>query len=300
MIPLRKVLRPGVLRVGMYAGVVFLGIGLLASHSVSAQMREASLDVGRELAELAPLLKHGNRLRINGETMFFAESHTEESYDVVLERFRVHCEKHPGSINALFPGATPGGGPAGIGTVFKLGKDEGVVMCLAKAEGTRDDLMASFRSFLATKNLGDLGMARYAYVRRPASGVGAQVLAAWTNEKFNMEALVGDSKYDAPGTDPKLSPRPPGGTRRMSALLEGSPFATYMFRTRTRAEENVAFYKEAMPKSGFKLASENTENGTKNALFLRGDENVLVTIRNVSGEDLVTVTEATSAMVDRK
>ncbi len=300
MMTLRKVLRPGVLRVGIYVGAVLLGVGFLAGHSVRAQMREATLDVGRELAELAPLLKHGNRLRINGETMFFAESSSEESYEVVLERFRVHCETHPGAVNALFPGATPGGGPAGIGTVFKLAKDEGVVMCLAKGEGTRDDLIASFRSFLATKNLGDLGMARYAYVRRPASGVGAQVLAAWTNQQFNMEALAADPKYDAPGTDPKLSPRPPGGVRRMSALLEGSPFATYMFRSDKPVDATLAFYRDAMPKSGFKLASENADKGTSNALYVRGDENVLVTVRNIGGEDLVTLTEATYAMVERK
>ncbi len=303
--PLFSKRQRGILRVASYAAALLsVTIWGLAKYSV-AKAGETSLTVGRELYELRDLLNQGEKVEINGETMYFTAQASDQSVDVVLDRVAKYCEGHPNAVEPLFSKAPPGKGPAGMGVVKRFSADDGVVSCLARGESSPEGVGPALNAFFKTQNLGELGMMRYVYVRKPANGVGSQVMAAWTDQKFNMGAFIPDEKGDARGQDAKLAPRPPSSVRRFSARIAGGAYGATIYRTTLSRDDVFAFYEKELGGRGWFASKENVDvttggagdalrKGQTGKLYVKApDLSVLVSVAENEGERLVNLVEGT-------
>ncbi len=281
-------------RVGAYAtALASIGVIGLGKYGV-AKAGETSLNFGRELFELRDLLNQGQKVELNGETMYFTAQGTDQSMDVVMARMTDYCDGHPSSVDPLFGKAPKGLGAAGMGVVKRFGDNDGVVSCLARSEASPVGVGPALEAFAKTGNLGELGMMRFVYVRKPESGVGSQVMAAWTNQQFDLNAFMIPEKGDSRGSDPLFAPRPPDAVRRFSARLQNGAYGATVFRTSHTPDEINAFYEKELVKGGFHATTATPGHGR---LFLKApDLSVQVTITEDKNERVVNLVESTIAM----
>lgn len=171
--------------------------------------------------------------------------------------------------------------------VMRSGDDrQGLVLCFAKGAMTKGELQDQLRELEEHGNLGSLGKMRYVFARQ--DGEGTAVLAALTDDSFDMRALQPEPEGDSPGSDDPSLPRPRDSVRFLTAEVEGTPYAARGYRTRV-AEDVVRRELDAqMIERGFTGVEMETKDGTKANGYLRDGVVVILGVaKDRSGETLV-------------
>ncbi len=272
------------------AGVVLvagLGIGVFATHTAKADIGNATLKFGREIAPLAT--DGATEVRLNGQSFFLREGNTDASVSTILDDFEARCAEDKGALGEFWsqvPKASmivdghklPKGMRSGILRTQEH-PGEGVVMCIIKGQQTAKDFTEAFKNFAASQDLGDLGKLRYVYARARTGGT--RVVTAWTDDSFSF-AKIANADGTAPGSDSRL-PRPEGAKRLMTAEVVGSPYGVRIYEVGMAPEEVGVFYDKWAASTGDwrSVAPEHPE-GTIRAYF-QGGTQVIVTARRAPG-----------------
>lgn len=249
----------GIRRVIAYGLTVSLIVGLGAMKKAQADGAEAMKGLSRDLLALRDVLGDGKELRINGESVHAAVTPTTRSVKETLDDFERHCEENPGVLRRgwselLSVPGVPKAVPVENGTVkmgtFRSGDDkEGIVLCIARGDGSPKDLATAFDEFSRTQDLGALGKMRYVYARSVPNG-GAQVMTAWTDDHFSFNALAA-TNGDAPGSDSLVVPRLPSSQRILTAEVQGTSYAVRIYEVPGSVPQVLARYDTLMKERGF-------------------------------------------------
>ena len=207
----------GSIRVLTYGLVVSAGLGALTIRSAVADAEDQSMQLGRKLSDLGDLLRGGREFRLNGQTIFFATSKTDEPVKNVLDRFEAHCNKSR-AFDALewkslgdlkgtdIPRDENHMSRFGVTRKEDASAGDGMVVCFTRDNGATDFLKA-LKTFEASGDLHDLGDVRYAHVQKTKNR-GTLVQTMWTEGSFNIHAIMGTPGQDSMGSDFATIPRP--------------------------------------------------------------------------------------------
>lgn len=266
----------GVRRVIAYGIVMSLVIGLVALKKAEASSAEAIKGLSRDLLSLKDVLGDGSSLRINGETVHVAVTPTKGSVKETLDRVENNCKENAGVLGSLSAGIARSGND-----------DEGAVVCIVRSESSPKDLAAALQEFSRTQDLGAIGKMRYVYAKRIPKG-GAQLMTAWTDERFSFNALSPSSAGgDAPGADSAIVPRLPGSRRLLTAEVQGTSYAVRIYSVPGSVAEVLARYDTLMKERGF-VPLRGDPRGERGYLL----DGLLVTMVAEAAESGVTVSFA--------
>ena len=230
----------GTARVLVYGTTVALGLGALTVKSAVASVGEQSLELGRKLEGLQDLVHGAQQFRLNGESVYFSASKTDESVHTVLDRFDQHCN----ASRAFDPVTWQGLGDKAQEAEDKLEKggvnrygvlrkedsaaQDGVVMCFTKSGGAAQ-FLTGLQGFVNTGDLHDLGDFRYVHAVRKGTRTYLQVM--WTDGSFNIRKIMGEDGKDSVGSDYAGLPRPLHATRTITAEALNTPYSARVYET---------------------------------------------------------------------
>jgi hypothetical protein len=244
------------LRAAVCLALIGLGVAWFGARAARAQVGEAALGVGRQLAGFEELTESAYRVRLNGEPVNVATSFVAGSIPDVLDRFERHCRDNAvaGDLadvsRALAPAAKGEKAIDPSGIIRRESPREGVVACLVARGGERS-LGARFQRFAESLDLADVGLLRYAYVRHTPNGR-THVVLAWTDGAFRLESLIAGGSEDAPGSDVPGAARPVESVRLLTAAVEGAPSGTRIYASRASADVVVDSLDRDLSKLGWK------------------------------------------------
>ncbi len=204
----------GTARVLVYGTVVTAGLGALTVRNAVADTETRSLELGRKLAGLQDLLHGAQEFRLNGQSVYFSATESDDSVSKVLDRFENHCNSSHAfealkwkSLGDVKGQDMEKAGVSRFGVVRKEDETahDGVVMCFTKDNGPKDFLTA-LDAFRVSGDLHDLGDVRYVHAVRRDSNTYIQVM--WTEGSFNIRNIMGTPGEDSVGSDFANIPRP--------------------------------------------------------------------------------------------
>ncbi len=225
--------RAGVSRVLAYLLALALASTFFSGRRAAAGVTETGLALGRSLARMEP--PGATAITLNGERVDV------ETRFVTDDLTRV--------LTTIAEGCTTEDGGRGVVVRRELadarGEGEGLVVCVRAALGDGERWAAFARSMDAA----GLGGVRYAYLKREAGGV--TVISVATRDTFRLDRIAWTGEGDAPGSDAAWIPRPDGGRRVLSAVMEGRAQGVFVYRTDTPGGDVIASLDRAMRGRGF-------------------------------------------------
>jgi hypothetical protein len=287
-------------RVVAYATCVAAGLGMYSYRTAKAEIGRSSLEIGRDLAQMADLLGEAHALEMNGETVFVASAVVREDFGRVLDRFEGHCKKSPGALGdawrkvadleqtAKIEGAQKDVEPGGV--IRHEAKLDGVLLCLVKGSKTPDSFTEAAHLFRQTQDLGTLGKLRYAYARQNPETGKTTVLTVWTEDSFKLGSMFPKSG-DAPGHDPQEMDRPPEAQRLLSVDVPSTPFGAYVYRSRMQPLAVTQFYDKKMEAAGWTVIDPPGDAHVNRGYVKSGVMFTLATGRGDDGATIVSVGE---------
>ncbi len=258
----------GLLRAGGYVAVLSLGLGAFQLRAAHAEVRNRTVELGRQMYQLANASQHDvNKLNLNGQSMWLGSSLAHDSVDNILDRYEDECRQNSAQSteswrelakkidekNEKRP-ALAGSGVMRAGTRL-----EGTVLCFTKGASSKPTVGEAVKSFVETGELGALGNLRYVYAKQSDSGR-TVVLTAWTDDKFNLADVVPEEGVEAKGLDFPNVPRPPTSNRLFSAQIEGTPFGANVYRSKGAPSDVVGYYDAELGKRGWKAIDVEIDN----------------------------------------
>lgn len=262
-LPLRAVRVAGRLgRACLYLTVVGTVLALVLGRTVSAQVGERGIVLGRELAQFQDLLGGAHRVLLNGQPIYVASAVTDETMGQVLDRFEAQCTRHSGGLKAQFDAlpaaqakkiaeAAPVAWSHRLGIFREERGNEASIACIERPNGDGIASVAhSLKAFARSGDLREVGNMRYAYVRRTDDGKKVSVISSFTEGSFRLYDVVGKGRSEPTGDDPPATPRPPRSRREMSAAIDAQ-YGAYVFESGAEPGEILAFYDAELPKAGW-------------------------------------------------
>ena len=284
----------------LYAFVASLVCAALGARAVYANLREGSIQVGRELVSLGDVLGSTKTLGINGAIMNVSTAITEQSPSQVLDRYEAVCRQHPDYLPralAEIPATLESTVDRAVHDshlrfgIIRGGNDvEGALTCFmddrpASVGGVAERL----RGFLRSHDLAELGRFRYVFVNRTKNGT-THVTTLWNEGRFKLGDMF-PSSGDAPGGDSTMVPRPPDAKRVFTAAAAGMPFGVRLYQS-TRSEDDVRrFYAEAMPARGWVAVADMPDHHVLAYMKNTGTVLYVSTQSRTGGGTMVTATE---------
>ena len=241
-------------RVVAYGTVVAVGLSALMARNAVANVEEGSLHFGRELDKVTDLLGDTKEVKLNGEPIYFSQSTSKESVATILDRFAAHCSDDPAmkgldwddvADSTIKPNSES---TAGIDTMRKEDKNDGVVLCFRRSENNKTkNFLEALQDFNTTHDFGSIGGLRYVHVSRGEGQAQSSIQVVWTNGSFKMDKVMPpEDGTDAPGSDPVGIPRPERSQRILTATATGTIYAVRMYRTTDSVDKALAAYDAQM------------------------------------------------------
>jgi hypothetical protein len=249
----------GVARLTTYVFCVNLGLAVLGARAVSANLREGSLQLGRELAPVGDVLGATKTVFLNGAAMNVSNATTDLAPGAVLDRFEALCREHPALLARAFSdipetlrneilGARGG---SRFGVMRAEAHGDGALTCFTDDRSlSLRDLPDRLSAFSESGDLSELGHFRYVYVRKLGSGKTA-VRTVWTDGPLKLKEMFPASR-DAAGFDSPAVPRPPESRRVFSATSAQVPFGVHIYDAPGDRESLARFYDERMDSLGWR------------------------------------------------
>jgi hypothetical protein len=259
----------GALRVASFLAAANLTLSALLLPQARANAEEAVKRGGLSLLQqLGPsLIGSPEVATINGQHMSLASKTTPLSIEQVLGRFQQHCSDNSGGLaeelRALPESAAllerlpvalrDAAGWSGSRELADDGKS-GHLACVTRKDsgGGVKGLFERVLAFAETGDVSAIGDPRYVVARRDEKSGQTHVLAMWTEGSFNIPAMFPD-EGDAPGSDSRYVPRPPGSRRVLTAEIADHPYAMRMYDTEKSHAEVLGYYEKQLAPRGFRL-----------------------------------------------
>ncbi|MEO8801369.1 MAG: hypothetical protein ABI551_25995 [Polyangiaceae bacterium] len=252
----------GIARVTVYGGVIAVTVGAIGIHKARAAVDQAGLHIGEDLSAVAPLLRNGNTFVVNGQELHMAAAESLDGVSGILDKFQSSCEAAEGgdapvwtNIPTMMTISSPTASAAAANiTKMPIYRSEqgnrGFVACIIPPTGsTPQNIVASFRHFM--KDGGSLLVGRLRYATVSTKATGSSVITAWTDENFDLGALLPDGKQDKPGEDPGVMLRPDGTHRMLSGRVLNLPYRVFAYQTSGSAAAAMNAYDQKMFAAGW-------------------------------------------------
>jgi len=244
-------------RLAAYVALLLAVACVWAFRSARAEMAQLSLQLGRDLLPLSDLLTERARVDINGERIWVASALSPQPIREILDRFESYCRGEGVSGHTWGSGASATDKLSvsklvDVGVLRSEDGAEGAVFCLPGGAEKRDPFPRRLGEFLRTKDLGQLGRVRYAYIRRERGM--SQVLTLWSDEHLRLDKMVGMADEE-PGFDNPDLPRPIRSRRIVSATIDGTPYGARGYVSQADPKDVLAAYSDAMVSRGFRAAT---------------------------------------------
>ncbi|MBI2396039.1 MAG: hypothetical protein HYV09_41130 [Deltaproteobacteria bacterium] len=286
-------------RLAVYFMFVAGILALVAGRIAYGKAKQAALDMGSELVRLtdASHLSGVNRLRINGELVKISSAVSQQSHQVILDRFQKECEDHADGIAEEFAtlttsldGAPKNGGFPGVGVLRKDDDTGGVVVCFAlgKAAGEAETF-GRIAAFAKSGNLADIGHVRYLMAKK-GENAPSHVVALWTEGSLDVNKMFPD-QGDAPGNDAPGVLRPPSSRRLMTAYAEGAPYGVRVYESTMARDAILAEYDKVMPATGWMVYPRAVEALPFSRAFSKEGHDILVTTEPAQTGTTVSIVE---------
>ncbi len=238
-------------------GVVGLAgaLALVVLHGAAqARVDELAADLGRYLLgvegarEAEPVA-----LQVNGLPLWLRSGVSQQPVAEVLDELERRCVDAAGLRDLLPAGARmhiPG--PIGRGVLRRDDGSRGYVACLDPGQPLdRPQLIARLEAFTRTTDLAELGVLRFGWVE--GDGSSTHYVAIDSAGALPLSQAF-PSSGDAPGTDARGLPRPPGARRILSAGLASAAPGLTAYHAPAPAAPTAAGYVEALGAAGFRLS----------------------------------------------
>jgi hypothetical protein len=288
----------GVLRVATYLACAFFVCALLGARVVYADLKEGTLQAGRELAPLADVLGTTKNLVINGAQMNVSNALTEHSPREVLDRFEGICTASPSflaraladipsTLDAKVEAAMPDK-HLRLGVLRSEANGDGALTCFTDDRPSSiRELPERIKAFKASGDLSVFGRFRYVYAARLPNNQ-TRVTTVWTDGAFNLRTMF-PAHGDADGADSPAVPRPPAARRILSAAAAQAPFALRVYDSSENRDAVRRFYDARMDSLGWRPAGEE-RRGT--VVYMKDTGRMLyVTLAEKDTHTLVTAIE---------
>lgn len=280
-----------------------IGMSVLA-HSANANARQTSMSFGRELSALAPQPEGVTHIKLNGQSIFYAQEFTQESIHDILGHYQEACEKNPSAFGDVFakipkdqfrdPSGKPIPAPPSeiaAGVIKEEGSTEGMLICFTKGEKSRGTFAEAMKRFEQTQDLGEIGRLRYVYVTKGQKE--NKLMTAWTEDSFRFDKIgLASSTEEAPGTDTSL-PKPPNARRVINAEVVGTPYGVRVYEVTQSVDEIGTFYDNWAHGAHFTGIAPDLENGTRVRAYFREGAQVMVGAFETHGKHYLSITEIT-------
>lgn len=292
----------GLTRLTAYVFCAALLCAAVGSRVVYADLREGTLQAGRELASVGDVLGTTKTIFLNGAAMNVSNALTDQTPTQVLDRFEDLCRSHPQGLARALADV-----PAALqGEVAKRLPDDTARAGVLRAEANGDGALTCFmddrpfsikdipdriKAFLESFDLSEFGRYRYVYATRVKEGQ-TRVLTVWTDGRMPLQQMF-PAQGDAAGEDTTVVPRPPSSRRILSAAAAQVPFGVYVYDSQLNKEELRGYYDHKMSSLGWTAANGGVE--TKNTVVYVADAgNMLyVTLAAKDRHTLVTAIQTT-------
>ncbi len=295
----------GTLRVAAWLSCASLaGFGILA-HSANANARQTSMSFGRELAALAPEPEGVTHIKLNGQSIYYAQEFNKDSVHDVLGHFQEICEKNPSAFGEVFakipkdqfrnPKGEPIPAPPSdiaAGVIKQEGDTEGMIICFTKGTKSGSTFAEAMTKFNQTQDLGEIGKLRYVYVTKGARET--KTITAWTEDSFRFDkiGLTANSSEESLGTDTAL-PKPEGARRVMNAEVVGTPYGVRVYEVKQSPDEVAAFYDNWAHNAHFTGIAPDLENGARVRAYFHEGTQVMLGSFETEGKRYLSISELT-------
>jgi hypothetical protein len=288
------------LRVACYAVFAFFALAFLAARVLVADVKEAALSAGHELAQLSDLLDGSETILLNGERMHHGSTYTDQDVSTVLDRFEEYCAASPSLLGRAMSDYSKEiadkvekkvpSRPARLGFVREEAKGRGMVACfVSDRPASFADLKERLEHFVSTMRLGELGKFRYVFAEKTKAGK-THVVTEWADTDLDIYAMF-PTEGDAAGADSLVLPRPPNARRTLSAAAEEMPYGLRVYESKDHADTLKIFYDGWMDQHAFHTVEGGEQDGT--TVYVRDDGyQAFVSIGEDEGRSFVTLTEA--------
>jgi hypothetical protein len=258
------------------------------ARTARAQVVDASLAMGREMATALPAEDGKTIVRLNGERVIVGRLTEEAPLHDVLDRLEKGCLEGGGTFARAWEDAAKARAIAGSlrhGILREERTDDGLVVCIVEGSASAPTMSEALDRFSKTHDLGAIGRVHYAYAR--SRGPRTDVMTVETGDSFAFDRLA-PPEGTPPGSETML-PLPEGTQRILTAEIEQAPFSMRVYTSSMTPEEVMAFYERKLQELGFS-ALEGTHEGR---MYTRGGAQVIVaTKRTETGRAMLTLAEA--------
>ena len=279
------------------------GMGILA-HSADANARQTSMSFGRELAALSPEPDGITHIKLNGQSIYYAQEFTKNSVHDVIGHFQEICEKNPSAFGEVYAKVPkdqfrdPKGNPIPAppseisqGIIKQEGDTEGMLICFTKGEKSGSTFAEAMSRFQKTQDLGEIGRLRYVYVTKGAKET--KTITAWTEDSFRFDKIgLASSTEEAIGTDTAL-PKPEHARRVINAEVVGTPYGVRVYEVTQSPEEVATFYDNWARNAHFTGIAPDLENGTRIRAYFHEGTQVMVGSFEMHNKRYLSISELT-------
>jgi hypothetical protein len=268
-----------VLRLATFLTFVAVVLSLASARVIYADVKEAALSAGHELAGLSDATHGAEVVWFNGARFHHGSVVVDATPADVLNRLEAHCEEAPNVLGRALLAIPEEEAAKKLGETpsraFRHGvfredaKDgaRGMVICFVddRPYGFAD-LKQRLESFHQTHDVTVFGRFRYGYAEKLRSGK-THVVTMWMDSGLDLRAMF-PPDGDAAGSDSVVLPRPPHSRRTLAANAEDLPYSVRLYDSADPPEAVRAFYDAWMKAHGFDKADAQGEPG---ASYIRPD-----------------------------
>jgi hypothetical protein len=279
-----------VLRTLPFALALVVLVVVAKARTARAQVVDASLAMGREMATALPTDDGKTTVLLNGERVIVGRLTEEASLHDVLDRLEKGCREGGGTFAHAWEDAAKARAIAGSlrhGILREERADEGIVVCIVSGSSSAPTMAEALDRFSKTHDLGAIGRVHYAYAR--AHGPRTDVMTVETGDSFAFDRLAPPEGTAPAGSETTL-PLPEGAARILTAEIAEAPFAMRVYASPLAPDAAMAFYDRKLAELGFSAI----EGDSDGRMYTRGGAQVIVAVK--VGEDdrgsLVTLAEA--------
>lgn len=237
------------------ANLLLAGVG---ARVVSANVREGSLQLGRELAAMGDAFGATKTVFVNGAAMNVSTAITEMPPGEVLDRFEAICREHPQLLarafsdvpEALRDKVAPADHGARFGVMRAEAHGDGALTCfMDDRPASIRDVPERLKAFSESGDLSEFGRFRYAYVQRLQDGK-TRVRTVWADGPLKVREMF-PATGDAAGFDSPVVPRPPEARRILSATAAQAPFGVHIYDASGDPASLARYYDDRMEALGW-------------------------------------------------